>query len=151
MVAQVHQGENMLRVFPLLLISVIIYNVVALGLGLAGHLEMQSFLADHVTFHMFSGDPWNFSFGDFLILFSLVMLFFEVIKATRTSRWELLNHGFSALTFVIALVEFITLHGFSTSVFFFIMVMAAIDVVGGYTISIVAAEHDMGVGRAGTD
>jgi len=29
--------------------------------------------------------------------------------------------------------------------------MALFDVVAGYTISIVAAEHDLGVGRAGTD
>jgi hypothetical protein len=41
--------------------------------------------------------------------------------------------------------------GFSTSVFFFVVVMTAFDVVAGYTISIVAAEHDLGVGRAGTD
>lgn len=141
----------MLRIFPLLLVSVIIYNVLALGHGLAGHAQMQAFLATHVTFHMFSGDDWDFSIGDALILFSLVMLFFEVIKATRSTRQELLNHGFSVLTFVIALVEFITLRGFSTSVFFFIMTMAAIDVIGGYTISIVAAEHNLGLGRPGPD
>lgn len=142
----------MLRIFPLLLVSVIIYNVLALGHGLAGHAQMEAFLIDHhLTFHMFSGDDWDFSIGDALILFSLVMLFFEVIKATRSTRQELLNHGFSVLTFVIALVEFITLRGFSTSVFFFIMTMAAIDVIGGYTISIVAAEHNLGLGRPGPD
>ncbi len=141
----------MLRIFPLLLVSVIVYNVLALAHGLAGHAQMEAFLAHRVTFHMFSGDDWDFSIGDSLILFSLTMLFFEVIKATRTTRRELLNHGLSVLTFVAALVEFITLRGFSTSVFFFIMIMAAIDVVAGYTISIVAAEHDLGFGRAGTD
>jgi hypothetical protein len=29
--------------------------------------------------------------------------------------------------------------------------MCLVDVVGGYTISIIAAEHDLGLGRAGTD
>jgi hypothetical protein len=138
----------MFRVFPLLLISVIIYNVLALGQGLAGHAQMQAFLASHVTFHMFSGDDWDFSIGDGVILFSLVMLFFEMLKATRSTRRELVNHGFSALTFVIALVEFITLRGFSTSPFFFVMMMAAVDVVAGYTISIVTAEHVLGTNRA---
>jgi hypothetical protein len=141
----------MLRIFPLLLVSVVVYNVLALAHGLAGHAQMEAFLADHITFHMFSGDDWDFSIADSLILLSLMMLFFEVIKATRTTRRELLNHGLSVLTFVAALVEFITLRGFSTSVFFFIMIMAAFDVVAGYTISIVAAEHDLGFGRAGTD
>ena len=55
------------------------------------------------------------------------------------------------LTFVVALVEFITLHGFATTTFFLILVMCLVDVVGGYTISIIAAEHDLGLGRAGTD
>jgi hypothetical protein len=31
------------------------------------------------------------------------------------------------------------------------MVMTAFDTVAGYTIGIVAAEHDLGMGRAGTD
>ena len=55
------------------------------------------------------------------------------------------------LTFVVALIEFITLRGFGTTPFFFIMVMCLFDVIAGYTISIVAAEHDLGLGRAGTD
>jgi hypothetical protein len=29
--------------------------------------------------------------------------------------------------------------------------MCFFDVVAGYTISVIAAEHDLGVGRAGTD
>jgi len=55
------------------------------------------------------------------------------------------------LVFVITLIEFIVVKGFSTSVFFFILIMTAFDVVAGYTISVVSAEHDLGVGRAGTD
>jgi len=73
------------------------------------------------------------------------------IKATRTTSNEIINHALSMLTFVIALIEFITLKGFATSPFFFIMVMTLFDVIAGYTISIVAAEHDLGLGRAGTD
>ena len=55
------------------------------------------------------------------------------------------------LTFVVALVEFIVLHGFATSTFFLITLMCLIDVIGGYTISVIAAEHDLGIGRSGTD
>jgi hypothetical protein len=142
----------MFRIFPLLLISVVIYNLLALGHGLASHDAMQAFLTQtgH-TFDMFSTDRWNVTIGDLLILLSLGLLFVEIVKATRTTRRELLNHGLSAIVFVVALIEFITVKGFSTSVFFFIVAMAAFDVVGGYTISIVAAEHDLGMGKAGTD
>ena len=141
-----------LRIFPVLLIVIILYNVLAVANGFAGNEAMQSFLArEHVTFHMFSGDSWDFSLGDMVLTVGFVCLFIEVLKATRTSRRQLINHGLSVLVFVIALVEFIVVKGFSTSVFFFVLVMTAFDVVAGYTISIVAAEHDLGVGRAGND
>ena len=143
----------MFRLFPLLIIPIIVYNLFALGGGVVGHHDIQDLLSlNHaVTIHMFSGDYWKFSFGDLLLLVSLMLLFIEVIKATRTTANEIINHGLSMLTFVIALIEFITLKGFATSPFFFIMCMTLFDVIAGYTISIVAAEHDLGLGRAGTD
>jgi len=142
---------------PLLLIAVIIYNVIALGFGLSHHAGQEAFdavtaaLNKSQSIPMFSGDPWKFSVGDALVTLGLVLLFIEIVKSTRTSSRQIVNHGLSMLTFVVALVEFITLRGFATSTFFLILVMCLIDVVGGYTISIIAAEHDLGLGRAGTD
>jgi hypothetical protein len=140
------------RIFPVLLIVIILYNVLAVANGFSGNEAMQSFLArEHVTFHMFSGDSWDFSLGDVVLSIGFICLFVEVLKATRTTRRELIHHGLAVLVFAIALVEFIVVKGFSTSVFFFVLVMTVFDVVAGYTISIVAAEHNLGVGRAGTD
>ena len=142
----------MFCVFPVLLIVVVIYNLIAVAHGLAGNDAMQTFLSrEHQTFHMFSGDSWDFSLGDLVLALGFICLFIEIVKATRTSRRALVNHGLSMLVFVITLIEFIVVKGFSTSVFFFILIMTAFDVVAGYTISVVSAEHDLGVGRAGTD
>jgi hypothetical protein len=144
---------SMLRLFPLLIIPLVVYNLIALGGGVIAHGNIQDMLSitHSLHIHMFSGDIWNFSFGDFLILLSLVLLFIEVVKATRTTSREIVNHGLSLLIFIVALIEFITLKGFATSPFFFIMFTMLFDVIAGYTISIVAAEHDLGLGRAGTD
>ena len=136
-----------MRFFPLLLIAVIIYNVVAF----AGGHNVADTLNSATNIHMFSGDVWHYSLGDALVTLGLILLFVEIIKSTRTTSNQIVNHGLSLLTFVVALVEFIVLKGFATSTFFQILVMCLIDVVGGYTISIVAAEHDLGLGRAGTD
>ena len=143
----------MFRLIPLLIIPIVVYNLFALGGGVIGHYDVQDLLSvNHaVPIKMFSGDTWKFSFGDLLLLVSLALLFVEVIKATRTTSTEIINHGLSMMTFVIALIEFIALRGFATSTFFLIMIMTLFDVVAGYTISIVAAEHDLGLGRAGTD
>lgn len=143
----------MLRLFPLLLLPVILYNLIALGGGAILHYNIQDMLSyDHaLSIKMFSGDTLKFSFGDFLVLVTLALLFVEVVKATRTTSREIVNHGLSMLTFVVALIEFITLKNFASTSFFFIMIMCLFDVIAGYTISIVAAEHDLGLGRAGTD
>jgi hypothetical protein len=141
----------MLRLFPLLIIPVIIYNLFALGGGAVGQHTIQSLGTAGFTITMFSHDQWNISFFDFLLLLSLALLFVEVVKATHTTSAELINHGLSMMVFVICLIEFITLKGFATSTFFLMMMMTLFDVVAGYTISIVAAEHDLGLGKAGTD
>jgi hypothetical protein len=77
-----------------------------------------------------------------------VFLFVELVKATATDSMTLLNHGFSALTFILYLVQFLTMRGFSNSVIFALMIMSLIDVVGGYTITAVAARRDFGSGAA---
>lgn len=143
----------MFRVFPLLLLPVIFYNLIAFGGGTILHYDIPDLLSyNHaISITMFSGDQWKFSLGDLLVLISFGLLFVEIVKATRTTKHEIINHGLSLLTFIVALIEFIVLKGFATTPFFFITVMALFDVVAGYTISIIAAEHDLGVGRAGTD
>jgi hypothetical protein len=141
----------MFRLFPLLILPIAIYNLFALGGTVAGHHDIQQMITSTFSITMFSGDAWKISFADFLLLFGVAMLFVEIVKATRTSSNELINHGLSMVVFVVALIEFITLKGFATSTFFFLMLYTLFDVVAGYTISIVAAEHDLGLGRAGTD
>jgi len=140
----------MLRLIPLLILPIAIYNLFALGGNVAGH-NVQDMLTSPFSLRMFSGDEWKISFSDFLLLFGVALLFVEVVKATRTTSKEIINHGLSMLVFVVALIEFIVLKGFATSTFFFLTLFTLFDVVAGYTISIVAAEHDLGLGKAGTD
>ncbi len=133
----------MLRMFPMILIAVIIYNAVAFGGGVAGQHDMTATLAQGFSLAMFSGDVWKISLGDIFLLGALGLLFVEIIKSAGTTHREIINHGLSMLTFVVALVEFIMLRGFGTSVFFLITIMCLFDVVAGYTISLVAAKRDL--------
>lgn len=135
--------------FPMILISVVLYNLMLFGGGVAGHGDMQALLDHAFAVKMFSGDVWRFTVGDILVLLALVLLFLETLKAARHNSREILSHGLAMLTFCVALVEFIVLHGFSTSTFFLITAMCLFDVVAGYTISIVAARRDLAVVATG--
>ncbi len=136
-----------LDIFPLLAFPLLIYNFIVLT-GIAGTSDqVQLWLAGPVfTIHAFSGDSWAVSTGDLLILFSIAVLFVEVVKSTRTDSLSLINHGLAALVFVLFLIEFLTLRGFTTSVFCIMMAMQLLDVVAGYTVTAVAARRDIGSG-----
>jgi hypothetical protein len=129
--------------FPLLLLAVIFYNLLALGGGMAAGMDVAAFLNQGFAVTLPSTEVWRFTWSDLFVAVSLSLLFLEMVKATRTGRGEILNHAFSTLTFVAALVEFLLLKGVATSAFFLLTLMTLFDVVAGYTISIVAARRDL--------
>lgn len=135
----------MVRAFPMILVAVVLYNLTVFGGLAAGQHDMMAVLALKFAIPLFSGDTWIVTLGDLFLALTLTMLFVETVKATGTSKREMLNHALSMLTFTGALVEFIVLKGFGTSTFFFITVMCLFDVVAGYTISIVASRRGMAV------
>jgi uncharacterized membrane protein len=92
-----------------------------------------------------SGATFAFTMGDLLIVLSLVLLYFEIFKATRTSSLSIVDHLLSMLLFVACLVEFIILPGFGTSVFLLLTLMCFIDVVAGFTVTISTARRDFAV------
>ena len=131
-----------MRAFPMILLAVIAYNALVFGGGAAG-MAVDAMLAQAVSLKLVSGDLWKITLGDGFIAAALVLLFMEVVKATRTSTREILNHALSLLTFIGAMAEFLVVKGFGTSPFFFITAMCLFDVIAGYTISILAARRDM--------
>lgn len=133
----------MLRIFPMILIAVVAYNILVFGSGAVGQHDVAGMLDSYVSLALFSGDLWKITLGDAFVAGALLLLFVEIIKAAGTSHREILNHGLSMLTFVGAVVEFLVLKGFGTSSFFLITAMCLFDVVAGYTISIVAAKRDL--------
>lgn len=125
---------------PLLIIPFLVYNLfvfVFFGAVSAGWVQPV------LSVPMVSGSVWTLNLGDTLMIVSLVLLFLEVIKSTRTGNASILDHMASTLVFVAFLVEFLVVPAASTSLFFTIMVMSFIDVVAGFSVSIRAAGRDV--------
>ncbi|MCZ4289782.1 hypothetical protein [Hoeflea alexandrii] len=133
----------MLAAIPLMIVPLIVYNLVLIGLVGDG----VSALASTITsLSMMSGATWTMSLGDLLITVSLVLLFIEVLKATRTGSWSVIDHMLSMFVFVAFLVEFLLVRGAATQVFFILMVIAFIDVIAGFSVSIRSAGRDVSIG-----
>jgi len=139
------------RALPLIILVFILYNVIVLIGGGGGaeqaHKILQTTLLPIPMIN--NPKPWQFTWGDLVILCLLGTMFVELLKATYTSTASLLDHGLSMLVFVACLVEFLLVQSAHTSVFFFIMIGSLIDVIAGYTIGIRVARRDIGFGGGG--
>jgi hypothetical protein len=130
----------MLLSLPLLLIPVIAYNVLAFSTGITWSYEV-------LALDMVSGARWVLSLADLFLALTLVLLFVEILKSTRTGTVSLVDHILSTGLFVICLIEFLLLPAAATSVFFLMTVITLIDVVAGFSVTIAAARRDFSVDR----
>ena len=104
------RGSSLLTalvVLPLLAFALIVYNLVILiGFSSAPETVDAWMMAPVFTISMFSGDHWDVSFSDVFLGLSLMLLFVEMTKATRTDSLAIINHGLSMLVCVVCIIEF---------------------------------------------
>lgn len=146
-------------IFPLLVIPVALYNLLALGFG--GSVETANEFGEIVRSNsapmldllngrfmglpMISGVDWILTKGDAILLVAIVFLFLEILKSTSTGTSTIINHAVSMILFIICLIQFLLLPNFATSTFFILMSMTLLDVLAGVVVTIVSARRDFGV------
>lgn len=133
----------MFSMFPLLAVGLILYGIATLASG-QGWVDSEL-----VSLVMVSGNEWLITYGDAFLMLSLVFLFVEILRATKTGTDSLLNHALSAVLFVAALLLFILIDGFGNSVFFIFTMMTALDFMAGFIVTTVSARRDFGLTGAG--
>ena len=131
----------MLLNVPLLIVPFIIFNIV--GFGLIGSTGSDPWAGEVMSVTMISGELWTMSLGDLMITLSLVFLFFEIIKATRVGASSIIDHLLSTFVFIAYLIEFLTVGYAAHAVFFILLIVALVDVVAGFSISIRSATRDV--------
>jgi len=146
-------------IFPLLVIPVVLYNLMAMAFGgpvqgvdASGQLiqaqaaPMASLLNERfLGLPMISGVEWVLSKGDAIVLLAVIFLFLEILKSTSTGTATIVNHGISLLIFILCLVQFLLMPNFATSTFFILTAMTLLDVLAGVIVTIVSARRDFGV------
>ena len=128
------------RAIPLLVLAFVLYNAIVLTLGL------EALTKEIFHLRLLSGGEWVFTWGDFILLATLILLFIEIVKSTFTTTSTLIDHALSMVVFVAVGVEFLTVPQAATSIFFLILIATMIDVIGGYTIGIRVARRDLNLG-----
>ncbi|NBC19963.1 MAG: hypothetical protein GVY06_02770 [Alphaproteobacteria bacterium] len=144
-------------IFPLLVIPVAIYNIMAFAGGgdpvaIEGSERVLAGLTDELnasimSVPMISGVTWTLTNGAVLLMLGLLFLFLEILKSTSTGTATIMNHAVSMILFIVCLIEFLLIADFATSIFFILTIMTLLDVLAGVVVTIVSARRDFAVGE----
>lgn len=127
-----------MRMIPLLAFALLLYAALA--------FIANPLLTAPIELTLPSGAAWAFDLGDVVLAIGLVLLFLEILKATRTSASAALDHALSMLVCVAALLGFLLVPSLGTSDFCLLFLMTLIDVIAGFTVSLMGARRDIGYG-----
>lgn len=124
--------------FPLLLIPFVLYNMIAF-------LFRMDFGAVALSLPLLSGAQIVVKVGDLLVIFAALLLYLEILKATRLSSKAIIDHVLSVILFIVMIIEFIAVPAAATPTFLILMTLTFVDVIGGFTITIRTAQRDLAV------
>ena len=113
--------------FPLLIVSLAVYNMIAFLTPPADGWATKLY-----TVHLLSGLDWSVTLGDAFIAGTLFLLFIEVVKATGAK--SVVDHGLSFLVFGGAVAEFLLVQQAANSTFAILTAICFIDVIAGLSI-----------------
>lgn len=121
--------------FPLLLIPLAIYNIIAFL------MRDVSFAAPLFTVPLMSGTVWPVTLSDSLLALGIVLLLCEVIKGARPGAKYLTDHLLSFLVVCAAGAEFVLLPQFGTSTYFLLSLLALVDFLSGIALRARRGKH----------
>jgi hypothetical protein len=128
--------------FPMLLVPFALYNMIAFLLDL-------KFSTTLFSVPLLSGTSMEISTGDMLVILGVMLLYVEILKSTRLSTKEIMDHVLSLVLFIGMMIEFITVQRAATSTFLILLALCFIDVIGGFTITIRTAQRDIEIDSPG--
>lgn len=111
--------------FPLLLIPLAVYNIIA--------FLMPSVSFSDVLFNvpMITGESWPVTLADLLLALGVVLLLLEVVKGARPGSKFLMDHLLSLIVFGAAAAEFVMWPKFGNSTYFLLVLLAMADFLAG--------------------
>jgi len=125
---------SILLELPLLGIAVLIYNILAwVGTDPTAAL---------VSLALPSGAHWGVSPNDFILFLGVGLLFIETAKSTRTTNKSIVDAVLSTALFAVCLIEFTVVQFAGTSTFFALLLMTTVDVIAGFTVSLIGSRRD---------
>ncbi|ARU58887.1 transmembrane protein [Oleiphilus messinensis] len=129
---------HLLKHVPLFAVILIIYNITAF-MG-EGSTPMEAAL---FSLNLVSGATLTLTLDMFMVLLGLLVMFIELLKATRSSVASVIDHGLSTVVLIVFILELILVKNTGTPGFLVLTILAFLDVVAGFTVTISSARRDV--------
>ncbi len=125
---------------PLLAVLLIAYNILALVSGDQTEKTLNTVL---FQIPLISGALFKIDVNTLMIIIGLHILYVEILKSIKTSLQTVIKHVGSTLVFMIFVIEFIVVKHLGTPSFMILTMMAMLDLIQGFTVSISSARRDV--------
>jgi len=130
---------SIISYIPLFLVMLIIYWIMTLA-GVDFNAAEKLF-----EISLPSGAEWALTSSNLFILFCVIVLFIEIIKATRSGSATIFENGLSIIVFVVCLMLFMLYPAAGTSTFLIMTLMSLLDSIAGFTITVIASRRDLNI------
>lgn len=127
--------------FPLLLLPFAIYNIIVFL------MPGVSFTDPLFTLELLSRARLVVTLSDTLLIFAILILFVEIMKATRIGNRSIVDHLLSLILFVGMLAEFMMVDKAATSTFLLLLALSFVDVIAGFAVSLRTSQRDITLER----
>ena len=121
---------------PLLVIPLLAYVAFA---GAGADFDIQRF-----SIALPSGGVWQLGLGTILLALALVLLFFQLLKATLGGGASVTENALSTMVFAACLILFLVWDRAATSTFFLLTLMSMVDVIAAFAVTVNAARREYG-------
>ncbi len=131
---------KVIKYIPLLAYMLVACNAIAIY----GGAETEKILSSTILeFKLISGAMFKLDVNGLLIVIGLNMLYIEILKSIRTTMQTVIKHVLSTFVFMLFVIEFIVVKNLGTSTFIILSLMALLDLIQGFTVTISSARRDV--------
>lgn len=133
---------KLLKYFPLFAIVLISYNILAFW---ETGDQSTALTYNLFTIKLISGASVKLNVETFLIIAGLHILYFNIVKSTRSTVDTMISQALSVTVFIAFVIQFIVVIRAGTPHFLILTVMSMLDVVGGFTVAVSSARRDVSI------
>jgi hypothetical protein len=131
----------MFKAFPFTIFPLLAYNALVFLVP----DRVPDWSTEQFSVGLFSAETLTLTAGDILILFGLLFLLFEMMRAASVRRGAVVNNLASVIVLVVYVAELLVVPEAATATFAVLTAIAAVDVLAGIYVSARSAARDVSI------